>query len=192
MPARAGDADSGSLTLPSYLRGVLFLLTGSAGSGKSAALAELRARRRNLVLLDLDDLRAPADADASWWREQIGRHVVRAVAEGAAGRDTVLAGWTTLDELLANPFSAALEGIAACLLDCDDRVRLQRVKRRAASGTWRQHTAEEAASFVEAAAEMRQNLSEHVSRLDTSRLSVSEVVDRIEAWMDEQRARTRS
>ena len=168
---------------------MLFLLTGSAGSGKSAALGELATRRGDLVLLDLDDLRPLADADAAWWHEQIAAHVLRAVAEQAAGRDTLLAGWTTPDEVLAAPSAAALEGVAACLLDCDDDVRLQRINRRAASGAWRQHTPEELAGFLDAAAEMRKTLAGVVLRLDTSRLSVREVADQIEVWMDGQCAR---
>jgi hypothetical protein len=162
---------------------MLFLLIGSAGAGKSAALKELSARRRDLLLLDLDDLRPPAAADVAWWRGQIETYVRRAAGEE---RDTVLAGWTTLDEVLGAPSSAALDGVAACLLDCDDAVRVERIERRAASGTWRAHTAAEVAGFLRAAEEMRRNAT-GVHRLDTSGLSAREVADRLEAWMAEQR-----
>src|SRR5205823_7015388 len=120
-----------------YARAMLFLLTGAAGSGKSAALQELSGRRSDLAVFDLDDLRPPSSASRSWWRAQIGANVLRAVQAEEDGRDTVLAGWTTIEEVVGPPSAAALEGVAACLFDCNDDVRGQRVERRAASGTWR-------------------------------------------------------
>ena len=50
-----------------------------------------------------------------------------------------------------------LEGVAVCLLDCTDAVRLAWIEPRAASGTWRQHTREEVAGFLRAAARMRKS-----------------------------------
>jgi adenylylsulfate kinase-like enzyme len=165
---------------------VLFLLTGSAGSGKSAVLGALSARRHDLALLDLDDLRPPAEADSSWWREQIEAHVSKAVEEQAVGRDTVLAGWIAIEEVLASPSSAALKDVAVCLLDCDDDVRIERVEQRAASGMWRTHTRQELEGFLRAAAKMRAGSGPTRLRIDTSQLSVAEVADRLEAWMADQ------
>jgi len=165
-----------------YARAMLFLLTGAAGSGNSAALQELSGRRSDLAVFDLDDLRPPSSASRSWWRAQIGANVLRAVQAEEDGRDTVLAGWTTIEEVVGSPSAAALEGVAACLLDCNDDVRVQRVERRAAPGTWRLHTPEEIAGFLQAAAEMRKAAGVYFG-LDTSRLSVAAVADRVEAWM---------
>jgi uridine kinase len=105
---------------------VLFLLTGSAGSGKSTALRELSARRVNVAVFDFDDLR--------------------------------------------------------CLLDCADDVRLARIEQRAASGTWRQHTAEEVAAYLRAAARMREAAA-GTYRLDTCGLDPDAVATRLEDWM---------
>jgi adenylylsulfate kinase-like enzyme len=172
---------------------VLFVLTGSAGSGKSAALRELAGRRRALLTIDLDDVRLPAEPDKTWWREQVEAQVARAVvAEQEAGRDTALAGWTTLSEVRSFPSSAALEGVAACLLDCDDDVRARRIERRAASGAWASHTADDVSAFLGTAAAMRRDATDEVFRLDTSTLSVSDVADRLETWMDEHHARRRA
>jgi hypothetical protein len=168
---------------------MLFVLTGSAGSGKSAALLELAARRPDLVVLDFDDLRPPADADSSWWREQLETHLVRGREAEIVERDTVLAGWVTLDELRAASSFRELEGVAVCLLDCDDEVRVSRIEERAATGSWRQHTPEELAGFLDAAEEMREQADDSVHCLDTSHLSISEVGDRLEAWMAEQAQR---
>ena len=97
---------------------MLFVLTGSAGSGKSTALQELSARRNDLAVFDFDDLRPPADATQSWWQQQIDDRVTWAVAEQARGKDTVSAGWLTVGEVLAVSSAAQLEGAAVCLLDC--------------------------------------------------------------------------
>lgn len=160
---------------------MLFVLTGSAGSGKSTALQELSARRNDLAVFDFDDLRPPADATQSWWQRQIDDRVTWAVAEQARGKDTVLAGWLTVGEVLAASSADQLEGVAACLLDCADDVRMARIERRAASGTWRQHTTEEVAGFLLAAARMREPGG--MFRLDTSTLDPRAVVNRLEEWM---------
>ena len=159
------------------------MLTGSAGSGKSSALRELSARRNDLALFDLDDLRPPPEAGQSWWRRQIDARVALAVTEQMSGTDTVVAGWLTRREVLAAPAAAALEGVAVCLIDCDDAVRVSRIEARAASGMWRLHTPGEIEGFLRAAAEMRTS-GDSLLRLDTSTLSVSEVADRLEEWMD--------
>jgi hypothetical protein len=92
----------------------------------------------------------------------------------------------TLDELKAVASYRELEGVAVCLLDCEDAARVSRVEQRAATGTWRQHTPEELAGFLDAAEEMRVRAKDAVQRLDTSNLGISEVVDRLEVWMIEQ------
>ena len=161
---------------------MLFVLTGSAGSGKSTALQELSNRRHDLATFDFDDLRPPADATQSWWQRQIDDRVTWAVAGQARGKDSILAGWLALGEVLAAPSAAQLEGVAACLLDCDDDVRVARIERRAASGTWRQHTPEEVAGFLRAAARMRES-GAGMFRLDTSALDAGAVVSRLEEWM---------
>jgi cytidylate kinase len=161
---------------------VLFLLTGSAGSGKSTALRELSARRGNLAVFDFDDLRPPPGASHSWWQQQIDDRVASAVTEQSLGRETMLAGWLTLGDVHAAPLAGGLAGVAACLLDCTDDVRLARIEQRAASGTWRQHTPEEVAGYIRAAARMRDTAA-GMFRLDTSRLTPDAVATRLENWM---------
>src|SRR5207253_9418828 len=46
------------------------------------------------------------------------------------GLDVLLAGQSPLGEVLASPSAIELKGIAACLLDVDDRLRRQRLERR--------------------------------------------------------------
>lgn len=161
---------------------MLFVLTGSAGSGKSTALRQLSARHDDLAVFDFDELRPPPDAGRSWWQQQIGERVARAVAEQARGWDSVLAGWLTEADVLGAPLAGTLEGVAACLLDCGDDVRLARIERRASSGMWRQHTAQEVAGYLRAAARMRESAG-GMFRLDTSGLDPEEVAARLEDWM---------
>jgi RNase adaptor protein for sRNA GlmZ degradation len=168
---------------------MLFLLTGSAGSGKSAVLHELANRNEGWILLDLDDARPPAGAGASWWRTLLAEHVARSLREGTTGQDTILAGWTSRAELEEIPGASGLR-IAVCLLDCDDRVRLARIERRVASGTWRTHRPEELDEYVRVAASMRSAATERAYVVDTTDLSVSEVADAVERWMAEQRRPT--
>ena len=47
----------------------------------------------------------------------------------------MLARWLSTDEVLAALAAGGLEGLAVCLLDCTDEVRLARIESRAASGT---------------------------------------------------------
>ena len=81
--------------------------------------------------------------------------VRKTVAAQQEGKDVVFAGWTTLDELEAAPSAAKLEGVIACLLDCNDGVRRERIQRRAEAGRWTVHTDEEVSAFLQAASEMR-------------------------------------
>jgi len=158
------------------------VLTGSAGSGKSTALGGLSARRDDLAVFDFDDLRPPPGAPQSWWQRQIDERVAWAVDEQVRGKDTVLAGWLSVGEVLAAPSAAELEGVAGCLLDCADDVRVARIERRAASGTWRRHTPGEVAGFLRAAARMRES-GDGVFCLDTSMLDAGAVVSSLEEWM---------
>jgi len=94
--------------------------------------------------------------------------------------------WLSAGEILAAPAAAKLEAVAACLLDCTDEVRLARIERRAASGTWRQHTPVELAGFIRTAARMREP-ENGLFRLDTSVLDAAAVASRLEDWMDSAR-----
>jgi hypothetical protein len=49
---------------------------------------------------------------------------------------------------------------------------------------------EEIEGFLDAAKDMRRRAGSKTYRLDTSNLSISEVVDRIERWIVEERQRT--
>jgi hypothetical protein len=163
----------------------LFVLTGSAGSGKSAALRELAVRRPDLVAVDSDDWAPPPEQLRSWWEDRLDACVRDAVASEGSGRHTVLAGWITRADALRTPAASELEGLAICLLDCADSTRVERIERRAASGTWGIHRPEQVPRFLKAAAEMRAAKSEWDVTLDTSHLGVPEVAGWVEGWIIE-------
>jgi hypothetical protein len=110
---------------------VLFLVFGSSCSGKTAALGALRRRAvPRLALHDFDEIGVPSDADTAW-RQRANETWVRSALDlQARGIDLLLAAQTPYGELLATPSAASLEGVAACLVDCDDDVRLARLRQR--------------------------------------------------------------
>ena len=195
------------------LRAMLFLLTGSSGAGKSSVLAELPALVDDLLPLDVDELRPPADVTRAWWQEQVESLVRRSVEAQRRGLDAIVTGWTPLGEILAAPSAVELDGIAAMLLDCDDTTRAARLEARAGAGEWWSGQ-ESVADALRAAAWMRRHALDPqrqqdalrvgswdgmrwerwvgwresdprwvVEPLDTTLLSVGEVADRIAAWI---------
>jgi hypothetical protein len=192
---------------------MLFVLTGSSGAGKSSVLAQLPGLVEGLLLLDVDDLRPPPDVVRGWWQEQVEALVRRAVDAQSRGVDAILAGWTPLGEILAAPSALELEGIAAMLLDCDDKTRTARLASRTDAGEWWRGE-ESVRESLRAAAWMRAHAVDPsweqgalragawpdmrwerwveweagdrrwvVELLDTTLLSVAEVADEVAAWI---------
>jgi hypothetical protein len=198
---------------------VLFLLFGSSGAGKTRALSVLRDRLPELAIHDFDEIGVPFGADMAWRRGANERWVQRALDYQATGVDVVLAGQTPFGELLATPSADKLEGIAACLLDCDDEVRIARLgargpewfartggdlhaylswaewmRRHATDPTWRQEVIRQDDSATEMRWERWSNWCAgdprwRVRVIDTSRLAVDRVADALEGWIEEERAR---
>ena len=112
---------------------MLFLLSGSSGSGKKT-LAPLVARRVGRVAMHLE-----RELPAATQQERMAnmeRWVERALALQAEGTDLLLPAQSPLGELLASPRAPELEGIAACVLDCHDHERTRRLARREPDPRW--------------------------------------------------------
>jgi hypothetical protein len=109
---------------------VLFLLFGSSGAGKTAALDALRGRIGGLAVHDFDEIGVPPGADTGWRQRSNETWVRRALDYQGDGVDLLLAGQTPFGELLAAPSAPRLEAISACLLDCDDETRSARLHER--------------------------------------------------------------
>jgi len=191
---------------------VLFLVFGSSASGKSVALAELRTRLiPRLAIHDFDEIGVPVAPDRAW-RQRANESWLRRVLEyEAAGTDVLLAGQTPLGELLATPSAPLLDGIAACLLDCDDETRVGRLRMREAGDVdaylswagWMRRHAEDPNWMPEVIATddgppgmRRERWSDwqagdsrwHVRVVDTSALTIDEVASELADWIAEERA----
>jgi hypothetical protein len=112
---------------------MLFLVFGSSAAGKTTALDGIRARMPDLAVHDFDELEPPPGAMSGWRHAANEEWLQRALAYQDAGRDLLLAGQTPFGELLATPSAAKIDGISACLIDCDDETRAARIQAR---GEW--------------------------------------------------------
>jgi hypothetical protein len=192
---------------------MLFLIFGSSCSGKTTLLDALRARLGDLEIHDFDEIGVPDDADLAWRHRANEEWVQRALA---AGRDFVLAGQTPLGEVLASPSAPQLDAISACLLDCDDTERLARMRGRGDDwaaqfgdnledfvhwGEWMRGHARDP-RFRRFVIQERGDDSMEWARwsdwrandprwrvriVDTSHVSVDDVADELERWLEEER-----
>jgi hypothetical protein len=191
---------------------MLFLVFGCSGSGKTAALDGLRRERiPRLAVQDFDEIGVPADADTAWRQRATEAWALRALDAQKDGLDVLLAGQVALGEVLAAPSASQLDGVSACLLDCDDETRVERIharghlpgelqahldwaewmRRHARDPAWRQDVIrgpgvaemrwERWAGWREGDPRWR------VRAIDTSTLDVEHVVDELKRWIEDER-----
>jgi hypothetical protein len=201
---------------------VLFLLFGSSGAGKSAALDALRRGDPGLAVHDFDEIGVPAGADTAWRQEANEEWLRRALAYQEEGIDLLLAGQTPLGELLAGRSAPRLDAVSACLLDCDDETRAARLQSRGAEwldgsdgtlqdvlnwGAWlRGHAADpehrpEVIRGAPTDADMRWSRWAGWKRgdprwrvrvVDTSALAIDDLAAELRAWIESERTLYRS
>jgi hypothetical protein len=104
-------------------------IAGSSCSGKTTAVRAC-AEIEGLVVHDFDEIGVPAGGDTAWRHRAMEGWIQRVLRYQADGLDVLLTGQSPLGEVLASPSATALDGIAACLLDVEDRVRWQRLEGR--------------------------------------------------------------
>jgi hypothetical protein len=146
---------------------MLFLLFGSSAAGKTYVLDALRERVPDVAVHDVDEMGVPPNADTSWRQRANAAWIERAADYQSHGVDLLLAGQTPYGELLASPSAPRLEAISACLLDCDDDVRVARL--RARGPRWLEQVI-----------------------IDTSQLPVEQVAAALVGWITEERASVRA
>jgi hypothetical protein len=117
---------------------VLLFLVGASGSGKTTHRLQLADRLRDLAVHDVDepfaDAPHPTELDRVWRAEQSEGWIGRALAYERDGVDMLLTGGV-FGELLACPSAARLDGIAGCLLDCEENERKRRLMEREPAGS---------------------------------------------------------
>jgi hypothetical protein len=197
---------------------VLFLLFGSSAAGKTYALDALRGHLAGVAIHDFDEIGVPSGADRSWRHRSNEIWIRRALEYQAQGTDLVLAGQTPLGELLATPSAPLLEAISACLIDCDDATRIERL--RARGPQWWADSSGDVSDYLAWAAWMRGHAADprwmrevivtddglpdmrwsrltqlergdprwRVRVIDTSAVRVDEVAAELAEWIAEERA----
>lgn len=197
---------------------MLFLVFGSSASGKTSSLEALRGRVAHLAVHDFDEIGVPPDADRAWRHRANEIWLRRALDYQARGLDLLLAGQTPLGEVLATPSAPLLDGISACLMDCDDETRIERLRMRGAD--WWARSSGDLGDYLSWAEWMRRHAVDprwmpevivtpeessemqwarwrdweagdprwRVRVIDTSAMEIDEVVDGLVAWIDEERS----
>jgi hypothetical protein len=108
---------------------VLLTICGSSCSGKTTA-ARACADIERLVVHDFDEIGVPSAADVGWRQRSLEQWIQRVLRYQDRGLDVLLTGQSPLGEVLASPSATHLNGIAACLLDVEDRQRWHRLESR--------------------------------------------------------------
>ena len=106
---------------------MLLLMSGSSAAGKTAVGPHVARLDERLIFHDSDERRASGvrgriDTLESW--------IETALDYRRDGRDLLLGAQSPLGELLACPSATELDGIAGCVLDCNDYVRADRIRAR--------------------------------------------------------------
>jgi hypothetical protein len=182
----------------------------------------LRDRSVDLAIHDFDEIGVPPAADTVWRHRANEEWVIKALGYQGQGTDLLLAAQTPFGELLATPSASRLDGIAACLLDCDDETRIARLDGRGRD--WFARSGGDIDDYLNWAAWMRRHARDPTWRvdvirhkdteaemrwarwadwqvgdprwrvhvIDTSTLTIPEVADQLLSWMGDERASRRN
>jgi hypothetical protein len=161
---------------------MLFLLFGSSAAGKTFALNALRDRVEVLAIHDFDEIGVPPGGDTAWRQQANEQWVRRALEYQAAGIDLLLAGQTPYGELLAAPSATRLEAISACLIDCDDDTRVERLQ--AGGREWFERSGGDLQDYLNWAAWMRRHAADPSWRTDVIQIDAEGTEMQWSRWID--------
>ena len=159
---------------------MLFWVFGSSAAGKTTLVASLRGRVPGLEVHDFNEVGVPANATVEWRQRENERWIGRARALEAEGGDVLVAGQTPIGELLAAPSAPSLSAIAACLLDCDDQTRAERITAR--GDQWFRRAGGTMDDYLAWGRWMREHARDPTYRLDVIRHGEELRWDRLERW----------
>src|SRR5437899_11433481 len=106
------------------------MITGASGGGKSVALSGLQMTHPQIAWYDFDAIGVPLHANKKWRQKSIEQWLQIVLEHQSRTQDVGLCGQAPFGELLASPSAPDLTGIAGCLLDCGDVVRIDRLRGR--------------------------------------------------------------
>lgn len=112
---------------------MFFLVSGAAAAGKTTVA---RGIPRLLDRIECHDADERIVWDAHTRCRYLEGWVKLALKRQQDGVDFLLTAQSPLGELLACPSTTQLFGISACLLDCADVVRIQRMRQRGIDPNW--------------------------------------------------------
>jgi hypothetical protein len=186
---------------------MLFYITGANGSGKTSCIPALAHLLPNFAIHDFAEVGVPANPDALW-RQETTEFWARTYVQKyqAHGRHAVICGEAVFGEIWASPSIDQVDACHACLLDCDDITRVDRLRGRATYGpdmhilcwaAWlRVHSVDpgwcpeviQAKSHPAMRWDRLANCKRgdpiwHQEIIDTTHLTVEEVASAIEAWI---------
>lgn len=179
------------------------------GAGKTACMPRLRQLLPQVALYDFDAVGVPPHAGVAWRQQTTEHWLQHALIHQAEHQDTIICGGALLGEILACPSALQVDGIAVCLLDCADVVRIDRLRARGTHGAtqdmlnwaawqrlhavdpqWRPDVIQTGAApgmqWARWATWQRGDPRWQVWVLDTTTLSLDEVAERIACWVHEQ------
>ena len=108
---------------------VLFV-TGGNGAGKTTCLPLLRRLMPDVAWFDFDDACARGSTPTRWRQRATEEWLRVALEHQESGRDVGICGHAVMGEILAAPTAVHLEAMAVSLLDCDDVLRIDRLRSR--------------------------------------------------------------
>jgi len=188
---------------------MMFIVIGASGSGKSASLPGLRATFPDIDWRDFDEVGVPSPCPREWRPRTTERWLKVALNNRHRDQDTGLLGGAIMGEILACPSAPRIE-IRVALLDCQDVVRLDRLRMRGTHGATQEMLSWAAWQRVHAVdPQWRQDvicsaqLDEmcwerwtcwqrgdprwRVHTIDTTEVSIDQVVERIASWVRAER-----
>ena len=180
---------------------MICFIIGASGSGKTACMEPLKELLTDYDIYDFDDIGVPEDADKKWRQESTDTWI-KQLADQNTPMNSCLLGQMVPGEILASPSAYKLKDFNFILLDCNDAVRIQRLKKRATYGLnqdslnwaawlrmhctdpgWEQHVIKQDSStimrFDEWDSLKSWNEKTSIKLIDTSQYSIEEVASRI-------------
>lgn len=114
---------------------MLFFVTGANGSGKTSCMSVLSRLVPGFMIHDFSEVGVPENPD-SIWRQKTTEFWIRTYIEKYQPKSehAVVCGEAVFGEIHASPSIEQVDAWHACLLDCDDITRVDRLRERGTYG----------------------------------------------------------